>query len=75
VRRNRDIEAVRSALALVDAAVEDPSPNRVRKAHDAVQALPISLKETDLPFGPYSSLLKKLRGRCDVLRAVLDIRR
>jgi hypothetical protein len=75
VRRNRDIEAARSALTLVEAAIDDPAPGRVWRAHDAIQALPISLKETDLPFGPYASLLTRLRGRCEVLRAILDVRR
>jgi hypothetical protein len=69
VRRNRNQEAAHAALALVEAALEDPSPKRVEVAHQAVQALPLSLKDAGLMR---DGLLSKLRWRCEVLRALLD---
>jgi hypothetical protein len=78
MNRLSDIEALRSALRLVEEALDDPERSRVLAAHAAVQSLPHSLKDADRLLGERAidpphlhDLLVRLRRRCDVLRAVL----
>lgn len=75
----REREAILAALAQVEAALEEPTDARVDRAHAAVQALVVPLKDAialadRLEDDELAGVLLNLRVRCDVLRAVLDTR-